>query len=385
MFFALTVIALLFTISGDYYIFRRIGRKYRTIWAIQSILFVLPPLVMNVSGLFIDNRSSSWMLVSMWILWVFIAQFLFKIFIVIAIFVREKTGKSFLPIAILLSILMTGAYVYGNFVSRCQVKVKRVEISSADLPESFDGYKIVQFSDVHLGTMFLDRNLLSRVVDTINYLNPDIVIQSGDLVNIHANELTENRINELKRIKTPVCSVLGNHDLGFYLRDTTYESPKVSIDALCKTETEIFKWRILRNENISINKGSDSIFISGVVYPNDINHHNFNSTYGGSDIRKAMNGISRDAFSILISHTPVLIDSLPEKSDAVDLMLSGHVHAMQLKIGNFCPAFMLYKESSGYYFKNNVSLYVNDGIGVVGHPFRFGAPPEITLITLKKL
>lgn len=126
--------------------------------------------------------------------------------------------------------------------------------------------------------------------------------------------------------------------------------------------------------------------IGGVTYPNNISHNGYNSKTGGSDLKKALQGLKSDDFSILISHSPKLFDSVPDIATP-NLVLAGHVHAMQAKIEiggwKYSPASLLYPLYSGLYEDRGHYLYINDGIGYVLYPMRIGAKPEITLFTLR--
>lgn len=277
---------------------------------------------------------------------------------------------------------------YGATIGRNEIRVERVDIFSDKIPQSFDGYKIVQFSDLHIGNLTLDNDFVERMVEVINEEKPDLVVQSGDLVNILASELEKgDYLKNLQQIKANdgVVSVLGNHDLGFYIRDTTKITPKATIKHLRYLQKDVLRWKLLENENFSIYRGVDSIDVSGVTYPKNLNHNNFNSENGGSDISKSFKGLSDSTFRLFVTHNPKLFDSLPEKGRA-DLVLSGHVHSMQMAITlfgkKFSPASLMYAPFSGYSERDKMSLYINDGVGYVMFPFRLGAQPEITVFTL---
>ncbi len=135
-------------------------------------------------------------------------------------------------------------------------------------------------------------------------------------------------------------------------------------------------WITLNNEHTYITAGSDSIALVGVEndgappFPQ----------YG--DLPKATQGISKDKLTVLLSHDPTHWRR-EVLASGIDVMLAGHTHGTQFALGSFSPAAFVYPEWRGLYTEGGQALYVNVGIGHVGIPFRYGAWPEITEITLK--
>ena len=136
-------------------------------------------------------------------------------------------------------------------------------------------------------------------------------------------------------------------------------------------------WRMLMNENVMLQRGSDSIAIIGVE---NIGKPPFKS-FGNLD--KAMAGLPADCFKVLLSHDPTYWRRGVLNKTDISLTLSGHTHAGQVKIGRFSPAKWAYNEWGGKYTEGSSMLYVSLGIGGT-MPFRFGAWPEINIITLEK-
>lgn len=387
----------LLSIASDYYIIRRfLWHQTPKIvsWAYIS-LTVLINLVMI--GLAIGYKymivSPDYMSVTTWIIFFFLmslfARLIFSLFALVGgalsiVFARYKF-RGFVYAGALLSLSLICMMGYGAIKGRNDLRVEHIELHSTKLPASFDGFRIVQFSDTHLGNWGDNYSVIEEMVARINELKPDLVVQSGDLINVVSEELTPELMTILSRIEAPVYSVLGNHDLGFYVFDTLKNDPKYIVSDLVARQQSM-GWRVLRNENEWFKRGSDSILIAGVTYPNNVAHNGYNSGAGGSDLRRAMNGSTDDHYSVLISHSPRLFDSLSTVCPA-DLTLSGHVHAMQAKfeLGSwrFSPAQWLYPMYSGLYADRGRYLYVNDGIGFVLYPMRIGAKPEITLIEIK--
>ena len=298
-------------------------------------------------------------------------------------------SKKLLYAGIISSVLVSSYYLYGVFVTRTNYKINEVSVSFKNLPESFDGYRIVFISDIHLGTMYNQQKELSQLSAIIERIDADVLMFGGDLVNVNYKEITPEALKFLSRIrcKEPTLAVLGNHDTGTYMFDTTGCPMNFNI-ANIKERLETIGWNVLMDSTVYIYKENDSIAVTGIDYNkellkykhsfDDISDYNFERIYSSVD---------KDIFNITISHLPQLWNVLSNKGYS-DLTLSGHIHAMQFKVNlfgyEFSPAMFIYKEWSGEYENLKGKLYINDGIGNVGFFARIGARPEITVITLYK-
>lgn len=277
--------------------------------------------------------------------------------------------------------------VYGAARGVSVIRVTRVEVASPKVPEAFDGYRVVQFSDLHIGNLTPSGTLMRDMVDTILSLKPDLIVNSGDLVNIRSSEITPEVFRELGRLKATdgVVSVLGNHDLGIYIPGDP-AAARQSLERLKRIQAAL-GWKLLQNEHIGPRRGNDSITVAGVDFPHNGRHRGMQPVTVGSDLGRAMSGADSSQFVLLVSHTPSIWDSIPQVA-APDLTVSGHIHAMQLKctVGgwSFSPAEWIYPEWSGLYIRDGRRLYVNDGIGYVLFPMRIGAPAEVTLFELRR-
>lgn len=329
--------------------------------------------------------TEPWFMASMiWVVWTFllilVPSTIFALFSwVPSRWVRWVGGGLAVAIAVLM--------IHGATWGRTELRVERITIFSDRLPEAFDGLTIAQFSDVHLGNWGPEAEFIEQLVERINTEKPDFVVQSGDLVNIVPEELNSYYMRQFSQIEAPVYAVLGNHDLGFYVRDSSTHRPSVMVRQLVAAQ-EAMGWRVLENEGEWFFRGGDSILIAGVTHPNNLFHNGSNSRQGGSDLRKAIQKADKQDFVALIAHSPALADSIPAVVWA-DLVLSGHVHAMQAKFElwghEWSPAELLYPMHSGLYRLGKGSqLYINDGIGFVLYPMRIGAKPELTIFTLKR-
>ena len=268
---------------------------------------------------------------------------------------------------------------YGSFVGFDQITVREMTYESAELPEAFDGYRIVQFSDAHVGTYIGGReHLLSAVVDTINAQCPDMVVFAGDLQNREPQEIRPF-VDVLGGIKAKdgVFSVIGNHDYSDYIEATP------DIKAENEKETRELErkmgWRLLVNEHEVVRRGADSIVIAGL--DNDGDGKKFPQR---GDVRKALEGVSDSAFVVMAEHDPTCWRRKILPESRAQLTLSGHTHAMQFMIGNWSPASFVYKEWGGLFSEGARALIVSTGIGGF-IPFRFGVPGEIVVITMRSL
>lgn len=280
--------------------------------------------------------------------------------------------------AIMVAILM----LFGSFSTPKSFELNEVEIHIDNLPESFDGYRIVQISDIHLGSWSNNYNILKPVVDIVNKQNADIIVFSGDMVNNFVEETYgwEPHFSALKSRKGNFA-VMGNHDYGDY---SQWESQEAKADNLrgIKNAIHDFGFQLLLNESIDIQEGNDRISIVGVENWSKEPHKNY------SDLKKALQKTNNESIKILISHDPTHWGAEVREKENIQLMLSGHTHAMQmaLKLNGkmYSPASRVYKEWDGLYTENNQHLYVNRGLGQVGMPMRLGAArPEITVLVLR--
>ena len=268
---------------------------------------------------------------------------------------------------------------YGSFVGFDQITVREMTYESAELPEAFDGYRIVQFSDAHVGTYIGGReHLLSAVVDTINAQCPDMVVFAGDLQNREPQEICPF-VDVLGGIKAKdgVFLVIGNHDYSDYIEAT----PDIKADNEKETRELERKmgWRLLVNEHEVVRRGADSIVIAGL--DNDGDGKKFPQR---GDVRKALEGVSDSAFVVMAEHDPTCWRRKILPESRAQLTLSGHTHAMQFMIGNWSPASFVYKEWGGLFSEGARALIVSTGIGGF-IPFRFGVPGEIVVITMRRL
>ena len=355
----------------DWYIYRRYVSRWKQVW--MRRLYWLPSTLLLI-GMFItfgtyEPRPEAMNRLSL-LLIVFLCINVPK-----AIFaLLSPLCKSHIGLAIA---LFTMAYlVFGATEGKQHFQVKEVTIESEALPRGFDGYRIVQLSDIHTGSWGNDTAPMLKAVNIINRLQPDLIVFTGDLVNNLASELDAfiPVFSQLKA-KHGVYSVLGNHDYSTYIKWDTPQQQEAQLDSL-KAKQARMGWTLLNNRHVKLHQQNDSIALIGVENsgrPPFPDH---------ARLSEAMTGTA-GMFQILLSHDPShwRREVLP-KTD-IQLMLAGHTHAMQTRIFGFTPAQFVYPENDGLYQEGKQMLYVNIGLGHLLYPMRLGAWPEITLLTLK--
>ncbi len=262
--------------------------------------------------------------------------------------------------------------------------VKRRTLKLKGLPTSFEGYTILQISDIHTGS-FWNRKAVEKGIDMINAQGADTVFFTGDIVNNRADEL-EDWKDVFGRIsaKDGVFSVLGNHDYGDYVPWSTEEEKRQNLQRLIDIQRHEMGWDLLINENRFIQRGDDRIAVIGI--------ENWGARgrfpkYG--DLKKGYSGTEDARVKLLLSHDPShwKAQVIPE-FPSIDVTFSGHTHGMQfgIEVGSlkWSPVKYFYPEWADLYKEGDQQLYVNRGFGYIGYPGRFGILPEITVFTLEK-
>lgn len=388
----LLVVTIVLSIVVDVYIYRAARKRVSS--AVPARIQLISSLALYsllIVGFCLPMRSGdeALFLAKMWVLFSYVtfivAKLVFVVFDLIASIPRLFGRRRIKLLSLAggdLAVITFIAMWWGALVNRLNINTENVTVNVAELPQPFDGYRIVQISDLHVGTFGADTAYVSKVVDYVNSLNPDVVLFTGDIVNRTSDEL-KPFVGTLSRLECPdgVYSILGNHDYGDYYNWDCESDKKASLDSLVAMQKRM-GWRLLLNEYEIIRRDGDSIAVVGVENVGDPPF----KVYG--DLKASYPDLSDSVTKILLTHNPAHWQmEIADRDDMnVGLTLSGHTHAMQMSAFGWSPAAWRYDNWGGLYFDKSGRhpLYVNIGIGTVGMPMRIGATPEVTVITLKK-
>jgi len=283
-------------------------------------------------------------------------------------------------IGLFLSVIFFLSIIYGITIGRYNYKINKLDLKFENLPQSFNGIKIVQISDFHIGSYNKDYEEFEKIVRLINEQNPDLLFFTGDMVNNFADELN-GYIPILQKLHATIgkYSILGNHDYGDYSSWINQQEKKKNLEDIKQAQIDA-GFELLLNSSIKIKRDSDEIAIIGTENWSLPPFHQY------GDLKKSMANVDTNSFKILLTHDPTYWDSTVVKKTNIDLTFAGHTHGMQFGINIFgihwSPSKYVYKQWGGLYEINNQYLYVNTGIGVIGIPGRIGMPPEITVVRL---
>lgn len=386
------IIALILNIAADYYIFQKLAKTFKQQWikwshcALSGLLFVYIVIAVALPRRSIDNDG---LVAIMWMLYSYFTFYVPKYLAIIIYWTcqipcRIRKKKSKIP-AIASSVVGIFIFIcmwWGVLITRYDYEIKEVTLQFDNLPSNFDGYRITQFSDLHVGSYASDTTYVARLVKVINEQQSDMIFFTGDLVNRQTSE-AEPFTPILSRLNAHdgVYSILGNHDYGDYMEWPSPEAKARNNEYMAQLQTQM-GWLLMNNCDTVITRGNESITIIGVENWGEPPF----SQYG--NLKKAHSNLNDDNFKILLSHNPKHWRSEVLPLSNIDLTLSGHTHAMQIMVNLFglklSPAAWIYPEWGGTYCENGQILYVNIGIGEVAMPMRLGATPEITVFTLKK-
>ncbi len=305
----------------------------------------------------------------------------------------EKQGgwyrpRSFLLTSAGLSMIVMIVFFTGMLFWVNNYKLHTLEVTLDDLPDAFDGYKIVQISDLHLGS-FVNDKPLKKICEIVNEQHPDIILFTGDLVNYATFEAIPFEYEMHKfSARDGIFAILGNHDYGEYTKWKSQEDKELNDKALFDFYDRI-NWHLLRNTNVEIHRDSSSMAIIGVE------NWSVSKRFGKKgNLKAAIAGTESAQFRILMTHDPSHWGAeVTTQYPQINLTLSGHTHAFQIAVETesvkWSPASLLFKEWGGLYEKvheNGIKqfLYVNRGAGTLGYPGRILTRPEITLLVLRK-
>lgn len=271
---------------------------------------------------------------------------------------RAGFGNILMVVAALLS--ATGLYQAVKVPD-----VKQTEIVLPDLPAEFDGFRLVQLTDLHASRL-LTRSWMTQVVDKTNQLRADLIVVTGDMADGSVNARRAD-VAPLAQLKAPfgVYAITGNHEYYFDAQAWVQEYASLGL-------------RFLANNHVRLNKVHSSIVLAGV---ND----DVAPQYGGAapDLRRALKGVSASDTIILLDHRPA--NAAISAISGVSLQLSGHTHGGMIRGLDVAAGPANNGYVSGLYRVGDMLLYVSNGAGIWnGFPLRLGKPSEITLLTLRR-
>jgi uncharacterized protein len=266
------------------------------------------------------------------------------------------------------------AGAYGFLYGRLNLKIHHQRIQIPHLPRSFDGFSILQLSDLHIGP-FMTARQIRTVAAIANTLKPDLTVLTGDFVTFDAS--TQYAVvDALSGLKAPfgVFGCLGNHEI--------YTGTQASITALFAG----IGFRMLRQENVVIRTGGEAVNLIGVDYETDAGHARGHRGYVRTYLQGVDGLVAPGSVNILLSHNPNTFDRAVQLG--IDFSISGHTHGGQIDLEfldtNISPVRLITPYVRGWFQKGKGQLYVNRGIGTIILPIRFGAPPEITVYHLSR-
>ena len=378
------ILLLLLIVLPDIYIDQHIlsRRKkanllVRTIWWAFTVGMVVYALCLSSSRDFVPENSLPVDIFFLLLGVIIVPKAIFVICSMIGLYLRKRLGRRNNwgnLVGLILGVTAAIMSIYGLFIGPKQLVVRHVDLTFEKLPAAFDGYKVLHFSDLHIGSQ--SEKYLTRVADSINSQHADLICFTGDIQNLQPQELYPYT-DILKSIKAPdgVFSVLGNHDYSYYVRRRD-EVIRASNERETISRQRQYGWNVLLNENVTIRKGNDKIVIVGEENVGDGKQPN------KVDAQKASSGVKVGDFVVLLQHNPkawmrILSDGI------ADLTLSGHTHGGQASIFGLRPTRLTAKQDYGVYVKDEKTICVTGGVGGL-LKFRLGVKPEIVLITLHK-
>jgi predicted MPP superfamily phosphohydrolase len=267
------------------------------------------------------------------------------------------------------------ASAYGFLYERLDIETTHQRIDLRRLPRAFDGFRVAQLSDIHIGP-FMTSADVRKYVTMVNQLKPDLVALTGDFITWdHSTEAAV--VEALRGLKAPygVFGCLGNHE--------HWNHAEESITRLFAAQGV----KILRLENAVIESGGERLNLIGVDFQTNTRF----GPPGEAIVPRYLEGVEPlllpDTANILLSHNPNTFNRAAELG--IDLSLAGHTHGGQITLEfispNLSPGRLITPYVRGRFRKGESQLYVNRGIGTIGVPVRFGSPPEITLYELKRV
>ena len=379
----------LITAWADYRAYRKTNLqsiKSKIALAIALIILNILPIISIIITALSKDNSEEIMNFASWNLTVYTIATLTRMGFYIGYLTIQQRGRAAIVGSIISAAIF--AILCNSLINtRTSLVIKNVSITNNKIPESFDGFRIALFSDLHIGSLLNPEREIKVLAEAINNQKPDMVLFAGDLLHIRHTEITPKIAQILSTIKAPygVYAALGNHDTGTYIQDSV-ALPRNRNIAHLNTKIGQIGWTMLRDSTIYAVRERDSIAVTGIDFTDALLEYKHSlSSPDNFSADEIFASVPEEVFSIAISHLPQLWHSIAAHAD---LTLSGHVHATQIAVElfgkRFSPAMLMYKEWSGLYSDSGKQLYITDGIGSVGFYLRIGANPEVTILELNR-
>ena len=258
-----------------------------------------------------------------------------------------------------------------GFIGAHRLRVHSLDLSFDDLPDGFDGLRIVQLSDLHVGP-HTSRRHLTRIANAVREARPDLIAITGDQVDDYAGDV-DHFVAAFGGLAAPhgVYVIAGNHDV------------YAGWDAV-RRGLETAGFRVLVNDAVAVERNGSRLWVAGTGDPAGGSWRRGNASGVGPDVVRTLSRVRHGEFVVALAHNPVLWPALAKRG--VRLTLSGHTHHGQFSIPRlgWSLASPFLQHAMGRYDDGGAVLYINPGTNYWGVPFRIGALPEVTVITLRR-
>ncbi len=362
---------------------------WSTVWGYAYVVIAILGYVCGLLALYLKGRSSMRSPLTNVMIGVCFASFVQKLILILLILgyaIVRSVGGSALSyntslVLLLISFVPLVAMIYGAIWGKYRFQLEELDVAFEDLPDAFDGFKILHITDIHSGTWDSVKGV-EKGIKLIEEQDADMIVFTGDLVNIDKDEI-DPFIHLFERLDAPFgkYAILGNHDYYGQPRDRSLR--ETYYDDLYNKFVKM-GFDLILNDSREIRKGNDVFQLVGVE---NWGSGRFFPKRGDLDV--ATKKIRKEDFTILLSHDPSHWDMKAlQHPQHFHLTLSGHTHGMQFGINlpffKWSPVQYRYKRWMGLYKEAGQYLYVNRGFGILGFPGRVGMSPEVALIHLRK-
>ena len=352
-------------------------------WVISAYFFIVSLLMLfKINTLLSPDTSYHFMFFITALGAVYIPKLIFVNFDLV-FFLTKKRWRKIQYAGYIFALLSFISIIYAIRWGKFNFQKREYVVEIENLPESFDGYKIVQISDMHLGSFSNFQKRVAPFFERINNENADIIVFTGDMFNNFASEAKgwEPYFRNLS-CKDSMLAVLGNHDYGLYYRWDD-ENIEIVNQHEIKRAIHEFGFKLLLNESAVVQRGEDKIAFVGIENWGHLPKPQF------ANLEKAKETVENIPVKILLSHDPDFWENFIIGKEDIALTLSGHTHGAQIgiEIGSIklSPASLQFKYWDGIYNENGQYLIVNRGVGNAAIPARLGMSPEYVVVVLRRL